>query len=161
MAEVELYCGDNRDILPAIETGSVGAAILDPPYGIGFAYGDNRDVAKTPGAYARWFLPILEDIKANSREWGRIQKQMNSARTHIRKRRFQREFDDELYLLELTCKDLLYTGYMMNNGDSFLERKSGDDLVFNLREVVRQRQEQVLATIGRHRERRFWLWPMT
>jgi len=46
------------------------AVVTDPPYGIGFKYGDNGDVSKTPEDYARWFLPVLEQAKRTLRPGG-------------------------------------------------------------------------------------------
>jgi len=69
---VQLYHGDCLDILPTLEAGSVDAVVTDPPYGIGFRYGDNGDVAKTPEAYAGWFLPLLEKAKRTVRPGGLV-----------------------------------------------------------------------------------------
>jgi site-specific DNA-methyltransferase (adenine-specific) len=45
---VELYCGNNLDILPTLEAGSVPLVITDPPYGIG--YHSNYYKGKNPHA---------------------------------------------------------------------------------------------------------------
>lgn len=57
-----LYCGDSREILPALGAKVV---ITDPPYGVGIKYGahydDNRDT------YWDWFLPTLATLRASCR----------------------------------------------------------------------------------------------
>ena len=36
---ITIYCGDCRDILPTLDTGSIDLVLTDPPYGIGWSRG--------------------------------------------------------------------------------------------------------------------------
>jgi len=47
------------DVLPAL-AGPFDALILDPPFGIGFDYGNRKDVASTANEYWQWFEPIYD-----------------------------------------------------------------------------------------------------
>ena len=57
---IELHHGNCLDILPTL--GSVEAAVTDPPFGIGFDYSGNPDVARTPEAYWEWFSPKYQQM---------------------------------------------------------------------------------------------------
>ena len=41
--QYELICGDSRDVIKSIASGSVGVCVTDPPYGIGKDYGADPD----------------------------------------------------------------------------------------------------------------------
>lgn len=58
MSRYELFCGDCLEMLPTLETGSVQAIIVDPPYGID--YQSNRRVAtKKLAKIANDRIPLL------------------------------------------------------------------------------------------------------
>ena len=58
-AGIAIYCGDCREILPALP--KVDLVLTDPPYGIGFTdYLSHND---DPKAYYGWLWPILQQCK--------------------------------------------------------------------------------------------------
>ena len=53
-----IRCGDARDVLPRLPSGSIGCIVTSPPYV------DLRDYARIePDAYVDWFLPIGREFK--------------------------------------------------------------------------------------------------
>jgi DNA modification methylase len=56
MSDVQLFCGDCRNILPTIPDQSAAAIITDPPYGVGIEY--SNLFSDTP-EYVRSLLPVL------------------------------------------------------------------------------------------------------
>jgi DNA modification methylase len=55
--DVTLLQGDCLDILPTLDAGSVDAIVTDPPFGIGFLYGDSKEQASNPEDYWAWLQP--------------------------------------------------------------------------------------------------------
>lgn len=59
-----LYCGDCREVLPALAGGGVAAIVTDPPYGIAYQTG-RRKVMSTPDMLANdseaplWSVPLM------------------------------------------------------------------------------------------------------
>lgn len=54
--------GDAAAVLPTLSDGSVDAVITDPPYGIGYDYHGEREVASDAAAYWAWFAPIYAQM---------------------------------------------------------------------------------------------------
>lgn len=59
---ITIYHGDCSEILPAL--APVELIVTDPPYGIGYEYGDGTD--DSPDKHWSWFLPILEMMREAS-----------------------------------------------------------------------------------------------
>ncbi len=64
---VVLYHGDCLTVLPTLEAGSVDAVVMDPPYGIGYRFGENREVANDPQTYGAFLLPVVQQCKRASK----------------------------------------------------------------------------------------------
>jgi site-specific DNA-methyltransferase (adenine-specific) len=58
---VELRCGDCLTILPTLADESVDAVVTDPPFGIGFLYGEKKEETSDPTAYWEWLRPRYEE----------------------------------------------------------------------------------------------------
>lgn len=60
-----LYCGNNMDFLPCMESASVELVCIDPPYNTGkhrvFRSGSYRDTFGGSESYIKWITPILEE----------------------------------------------------------------------------------------------------
>lgn len=65
-----IYHGDCREILPALEAGSVDAVVTDPPFGIGFKYGDKTEVTSDPESYWQWLKPMHDECWRILRDGG-------------------------------------------------------------------------------------------
>lgn len=59
---VTIYHGDCRDVLPKI--APVDLIVTDPPYGVGYEYGDATD--DSPERHWEWFADILTLMRASS-----------------------------------------------------------------------------------------------
>lgn len=59
----KVILGDCLDVLRTLESGSVDAVITDPPYGIGYIYGQGKEVASDPQAYAAFLLPVIQECR--------------------------------------------------------------------------------------------------
>jgi adenine-specific DNA-methyltransferase len=57
---VRVIHGDCLAVFPTLEAGSVDAIVTDPPFGIGFTYGDKREFASDPVAYWDWLGPRMD-----------------------------------------------------------------------------------------------------
>src|SRR5215213_8186077 len=53
-----IYHGDCREVLPELVADAV---ITDPPYGVGFTYGEQYEDAED--GYRAWLLPIFEQMR--------------------------------------------------------------------------------------------------
>jgi len=69
---ITLYQGDCRDILRILDTESVDALVTDPPFGIGFNYDGNSDVASSPEEYEKWLLPVMRQCLCKVRPGGLV-----------------------------------------------------------------------------------------
>jgi hypothetical protein len=58
----QVLCADCRDVLPLYADNTFHSALFDPPFGIGFDYYGQPDVADSPEDYWNWFSPIYEQI---------------------------------------------------------------------------------------------------
>ena len=58
-----LHHGDCLDFLKTLPSGSVDAVVTDPPYGIGFVYGEEREIASDPQAYGAFLLPVINECR--------------------------------------------------------------------------------------------------
>ncbi len=68
---VEIYCGDCLEVLPTLAAGSVDAVVTDPPWGLGFQYGNGKDVAKfCPDDYWDWYRPRYLEVLRSLRLGG-------------------------------------------------------------------------------------------
>jgi site-specific DNA-methyltransferase (adenine-specific) len=59
--QVTLYCGDCREVLPALADASADLVLTDPPYGVEFRY-DGPYQDKEQG-YREWMLPVFEEMR--------------------------------------------------------------------------------------------------
>jgi adenine-specific DNA-methyltransferase len=59
---MDLHLGDCLVVMRDLPDASVDAVVTDPPFGIGFRYGEGREVANTPDDYWRWFRPRYEEM---------------------------------------------------------------------------------------------------
>lgn len=57
-----IICGDALTELRNLDSDSVDAVVTDPPFGIGFVYGDGKEAHSTPGAYWSWLEPICIEM---------------------------------------------------------------------------------------------------
>lgn len=53
---ITIYCGDAREVLPTL--APVELIVTDPPYGVGYQYGETTD--DSPESHWGWFLPMLD-----------------------------------------------------------------------------------------------------
>ena len=53
-----LLCGDCLEVMKELPEKSVDAIITDPPFGIGFRYGSEKEKFDDPESYWSWFQPI-------------------------------------------------------------------------------------------------------
>ncbi len=58
-----LQSGDSLELMKDISDASVDAVITDPPYGIGFTYKGQKEVADNPEDYWKWFEPYFNEIQ--------------------------------------------------------------------------------------------------
>jgi DNA modification methylase len=58
----QVICADCREILPQYPDEMFHAAILDPPFGIGFEYDGEREPCDNPEDYWKWFGPIYQEV---------------------------------------------------------------------------------------------------
>lgn len=58
----DIHLGECLPILRGMDARSVDAVVTDPPFGIGFDYSGNKDVANNPTAYWEWFEPIFREM---------------------------------------------------------------------------------------------------
>lgn len=61
MSDWRLIEGDCLDVLRDMPDASVDALITDPPFGIGFQYGDQREDTNDPRSYWDWLRPRYEE----------------------------------------------------------------------------------------------------
>jgi DNA modification methylase len=59
----EVITGDCLEVLKGMEGGSVDAVVTDPPFGIGYVYGQGKEVASDPQAYGAFILPVIQECK--------------------------------------------------------------------------------------------------
>lgn len=59
----DLHHGDCLEVMAGLPDASVDAVITDPPFGIGFKYGDAAEEINTPEAYGRWLAEWLAECK--------------------------------------------------------------------------------------------------
>jgi site-specific DNA-methyltransferase (adenine-specific) len=67
---VELHLGDCLDFMRGMDTASVDAVVIDPPFGIGFEYGDGKEVASNPLDYWKWLEPRYSEALRTLRAGG-------------------------------------------------------------------------------------------
>jgi site-specific DNA-methyltransferase (adenine-specific) len=60
-ADIVIYCGDCRLILPPIPDKSIDLVLTDPPYGIGRKYGNHYDDKRD--GYWDWFKPVVTELR--------------------------------------------------------------------------------------------------
>lgn len=53
-----LIRGDAAEVLEGLPEASFDALVTDPPFGIGFRYGEKAEEHSTPEAYWEWLAPI-------------------------------------------------------------------------------------------------------
>lgn len=70
--KIDLIHGDCLEKMKDIPDGSIDCVVTDPPFGIGFKYGDKKDVANTANEYWKWFNPIYNEIIRVTRKGGFI-----------------------------------------------------------------------------------------
>jgi adenine-specific DNA-methyltransferase len=58
---IDLRLGDCLEVMPTIPSGSVDAVVTDPPFGIGFLYGEQKEETSDPAAYWEWLRPRYEE----------------------------------------------------------------------------------------------------
>jgi site-specific DNA-methyltransferase (adenine-specific) len=58
----EIVCGDCLDVMRGWPDGCIDAVITDPPFGIGFLYGDRREDHDNPGEYWDWLKPRIDEM---------------------------------------------------------------------------------------------------
>lgn len=58
----QVTCADCRDVLPRFGDDTFHAALFDPPFGVGFNYDGQPDVADNPKDYWEWFRPIYHEV---------------------------------------------------------------------------------------------------
>ena len=63
-AGITIYHGDCREILPTL--GALDLIVTDPPYGVGYTYGDGTD--DSPEKHWSWFRPILAEMRLAARQ---------------------------------------------------------------------------------------------
>jgi site-specific DNA-methyltransferase (adenine-specific) len=62
--DAEVWQGDCLERMRKVADESVDAVVTDPPFGIGFRYGDGREVANNPRDYWEWLRPrYLEAVR--------------------------------------------------------------------------------------------------
>ena len=61
IGEHTLYLGDCLEVLKTIEPESIDAVVADPPFGIGFKYGSDKEATSTPEDYWKWLDPIHQE----------------------------------------------------------------------------------------------------
>lgn len=59
-AQVTLYCGDWREVLPSLAASSVDLVLTDPPYNVGKGYGRHND-ALPDAEYRLWVTALLRE----------------------------------------------------------------------------------------------------
>ena len=59
----QVICADCLDHLRTIKMPMFHAATFDPPFGVGFRYGDEKELTDNPDDYWEWFRPRYEEIK--------------------------------------------------------------------------------------------------
>ena len=69
---IDLMLGDCLEKMGDIPDASIDAIVTDPPFGIGFKYGDKKDVANTANAYWKWFEPIYREMLRVTKDGGFI-----------------------------------------------------------------------------------------
>lgn len=57
-----LRLGDCREVLAGLADDTFDAAPCDPPYGLGFRYGDGVEEAATPEEYGAYIVPIFREL---------------------------------------------------------------------------------------------------
>lgn len=61
MESITLINGDCLDILRSMPSESVDAVVTDPPFGIGFLYGQEKEKNDNPTDYWYWLKPRVEE----------------------------------------------------------------------------------------------------
>lgn len=65
-----LHQGDCLDVMRAMPDNSFDAVVTDPPYGIGFMYGSEKDVARSADEYREWLRPRYLEMQRVLRPGG-------------------------------------------------------------------------------------------
>ena len=60
--EAVIICGDCLEVMRGMDASSVDAVVTDPPYGIGFLYGDGKEMADNPHDYWEWLSPRYAEM---------------------------------------------------------------------------------------------------
>lgn len=64
--------GDSLEVMRKMPDNFVDAVVTDPPFGIGFKYGERKDVAETAIEYWKWFEPFYKEIIRITKDGGFI-----------------------------------------------------------------------------------------
>lgn len=67
-----LRLGDCRDVLAGIPDDTFAACVSDPPYGVGFEYGDGVEETGTPEEYGAYIVPIFREMVRVTRPGGLV-----------------------------------------------------------------------------------------
>lgn len=59
----EIICGDCLEVMKGFADKSFDCVIVDPPFGIGFSYGENKDVASSPTNYDSFTKQWLREAR--------------------------------------------------------------------------------------------------
>lgn len=68
----QITCARCEDILPQIPDEIIDAAVLDPVFGIGFAYADGEEQYSTPEEYWEWFEQVFREVYRTVKAGGLI-----------------------------------------------------------------------------------------
>jgi len=69
---INLIHSDSLNEMKKMKDCSVEAVITDPPFGIGFCYGDKKETHSSPEAYWSWFKPYYFEIRRIVKDGGLI-----------------------------------------------------------------------------------------
>lgn len=59
---IKLVHGDCMGVMKEMLDASVDAIVTDPPFGIGFIYGNAKEAASNPDEYWQWFEPFYKEM---------------------------------------------------------------------------------------------------
>ena len=67
-----LRLGDCREVLAGLADNTFDASLFDPPFGVGYKYGDGVEETDTPEKYAEFIRPIFREMVRVTRPGGLV-----------------------------------------------------------------------------------------